>query len=242
MAATPWQRVRGTAFYTAMACVAAAAVAVGFSTTYFLPLAGARFEGPWIAHVHGLLFMSWIALLLVQASLIRRRNPRLHRRLGLLALPLALAMAASGVGVGLYAVHRDLAAGVGDVAYSQLTGVLTAMAIFVICVAAALWLRKRPDWHKRLILLATIAILWPAWFRFRHLMPWLPRPDILLAVVVSDALILVAMLRDRLRFGRVHPVWWLFGLPLIAEHGLEVLLFDTRFWRATAEAAYAALT
>jgi hypothetical protein len=242
MAVSSWQRDRGTAFYTAMACVAAAAVAIGFSTTYFLPVAGARFAGPWIAHVHGLLFIAWIALLLVQASLIRRRNPRLHRRLGVAALPLALAMAASGVGVGLYAVHRDLAAGVGDFAYSQLPGVLTAMTILLGFVAAAIWLRKRPDWHKRMVLLATIAILWPAWFRFRHLMPWLPRPDILLAVVVSDSLIVVGMIRDRLKFGRVHPAWLLFGLPLIAEHVLEVLLFDAPFWRATAQAIYSALT
>ncbi len=242
MAVSPWQRDRGTAFYVAMACVAAAAVAIGFSTTYFLPVADARFEGPWIAHVHGLLFIAWILLLIVQASLIRRRNPRLHQRLGLIALPLALVMAASGVGVGLYAVHRDLGAGVGDFAYSQLLGVLTAMTILVVFVGVALRLRKRPDWHKRMILLATIAVLWPAWFRFRHLMPWLPRPDILLAVVVSDALILVAMVRDRLKFGRVHPAWWLFGLPLIAEHVLEAVLFDAPFWRATAHAAYTALT
>jgi hypothetical protein len=151
---------------------------------------------------------------------------------------LAIAMALSGVAVVVYAVRRDLAAGIGDFAYSQLIGVLASMTIFVGYVAAALWTRKQPDWHKRMILLATIAVLWPAWFRLRHLMPWLPRPDILLAVIASDSLIVVAMIRDRLKFGHIHPAYWIFGLGLIAEHVVEVMLFDTPLWRATARAIY----
>ena len=174
--------------------------------------------------------------------LVRRRNTRLHRKLGLIALPLAPAMAASGLGVGLYAVTRDLAAGVGEEAYSQLVGVASAMAIFVLYVAIALAMRKRPDWHKRMILLATVAILWPAWFRFRHLMPWVPRPDITLAIVVSDSLILIAMLRDKLKFGRVHPAYVIFGLLLIADHVGETLLYDSPAWRAAAQALYGLLT
>lgn len=243
MASAPqWRGDRAGRFYVVIASIACAAVTIGFSTTYFLPLARGAFAGPAIAHIHGLLFMSWIALLLVQPVLIRRRRTGLHRRLGLVALPLALFMAASGLGVGVYAVTRDLAAGGGDAAYSQLTGVATAMAIFVLYVAFALALRKKPDWHKRLMLLATIAILWPAWFRFRHLLPWVPRPDITLAVIVSDSLILVAMLRDKVKFGRVHPAWLIFGLGLIAEHVAEVLLYDSPAWQATAKAIYGVLT
>jgi uncharacterized membrane protein YozB (DUF420 family) len=237
----PSKADRGSSFYLGMACVAAAAAAVGFSTTYFIPLATGRFAGPWIAHVHGLLFIIWVLLLVVQTSLIRRRNTRLHRRIGACALPLAILMALSGVGVGIHAVRRDLAAGIGDFAYSQLPGVLAAMTIFVFYVGLALWTRKRPDWHKRMILLATITVLWPAWFRFRHLMPWLPRPDILLAVIASDSLIVIAMIRDRLKFGHVHPAYWIFGLGLIAEHVTEVMLFDTPMWRATARAFYTAI-
>jgi hypothetical protein len=221
--------------------VAVAAVAIGFSTTYFIPVASGAFAGPLVAHVHGLLFMSWIAMMLIQPLLVRRRRTGLHRRLGLVALPLAVAMAVSGLGVGLYAVTRDLAAGVGDVAYSQLTGVATAMLIFVAYVSIALAMRRRPDWHKRMMLLATIAVLWPAWFRFRHLLPFVPRPDILLAVVVSDSLVLAAMVRDRLRFGHIHPAYLIFGSLLIAEHVCEVFLFDTPAWRAAATAIYRAL-
>ena len=224
-----------------MATLAIAAVATGFSTTYFIPIARGTFAGPSIAHVHGLLFMTWIAAMLVQPMLVRQKKSGLHRKLGLIALPLAGAMAVSGLAVGTFAVGRDLAAGVGDFAYSQLIGVAAAMIIFLAYVSIALAARKKPDWHKRMMLLATIAILWPAWFRFRHLLPFVPRPDIILGVVVSDSLVLVAMVRDRLKFGRIHPAYLIFGSLLIAEHVFEILLFDTPIWRAAASAIYQAL-
>jgi hypothetical protein len=241
MVSDAWKGDRNAFFYLAMAWLAAAAALAGFSTTYFIPMAGGAFAGPAVAHVHGLLFFTWLALLIVQISLVRRRNLRLHRRLGLVALPLAAAMVVSGTMMGLHAVGRDLAAGAGEVAYAQLIGVLTAMLIFLAFVAIALAMRRRPDWHKRMMLLATIAILWPAWFRFRHFLPWVPRPDILLAVVVADSLVLVAIARDALSFRRVHPAWLIFGLGLIAEHVAEALLYDTPAWRAAARFLYAAL-
>lgn len=201
-------------------------------------MATRQFGGPTIAHLHGLCFFGWIGLLLVQASLARRKRLRLHQRLGLLSIPLAIAMAATGLGVGMFAVRRDLAAGAGEAAYSQLVGVVTAMLFLLLFVAIAFATRRRPDWHKRMILLATVAVQWPAWFRWRHLMPWLPRPEIWLGVVVSDSLILIAALRDRLRFGRVHPAYAIFGALLIAEHGSEILLYDSPGWRAAARAMF----
>ena len=43
--------------------------------------------------------------------------------------------------------------------------------MFAILVAAAIVYRRRPEFHKRLMLLAMIAIIWPAFFRFRHYFP-----------------------------------------------------------------------
>jgi hypothetical protein len=139
------------------------------------------------------------------------------------------------------AVRRDLAAGQGDFAYSQLPGVVATMLLLLAFAAAAYATRKTPDRHKRFMLLATIAVLWPAWFRWRHLMPWVPRPDIWLGLVVADLPVVIAALRDRLKFGRVHPVYAWFGTLLIAENLLEVLMFDTPLWRALAKAEFALL-
>ena len=75
-------------------------------------------------------------------------------------------------------------------------------------------------------------MLWPAFFRFRHLMPWVPRPDIWLGLILADLPILIAAVRDRIIYGHVHPVWAIFGTLLIAEQTLETMvLFETTLWR-----------
>jgi len=242
-AANLWKADRGTFFYVAFAWVAVVAAAVGFSTTYWLPVARRSFDGPTVAHLHGLFFFSWIALLMAQVHFARAKKIRVHQRLGKLSLLLAPAMALSGFGVGMMAVHRDLAAGLTDPSpYSQLAGVVATMLLMLAFVGAAFATRSRPDWHKRFMLLATVALLWPAWFRWRHLMPWVPRPDWWLGFVVSDSLIVIAALRDRLKFGRIHPVYAWFGTFLILENAAELLMFDTALWRALAMGEFQLLT
>jgi hypothetical protein len=242
MAASAWKADHKKRFYILMGITAAAVAVAGFSTTYLVPVASSQFRGPAVAHVHGMLFFAWVALAVLQPALVRGGRSKLHRGIGYAALPLAVGMAASGVGVGVYAVKRDLAADMGDFAYSSLPGVLFAMIIFLGLVAAAVALRKKPDWHKRLMVLATIAVLWPAWFRFRHFMPWVPKPEIFLAVIIADSLVVIAMVRDRLQFGKIHPAYLIFGIGLIAEHVAEAALFDSPGWRSFAKAAYSILT
>lgn len=234
-------RDRGTFFYLAMAGSAVAAALAGFSTTYFLPMARGRFDGPSVAHIHGVLFFAWLALMLAQPVLIRWHRPKLHRKIGLIALPLALAMAASCVAIGFHSARRDFGTGGGDTAISTVLGPVMSMAIFLTYVALAITLRKRPDWHKRMMILATIAVLWPAFFRFRHFMPWVPNPDLVLAVIVPLALVPIAMLRDKLAFGRVHSAYLIFGSALVVEQTTEFLLFDTAPWRSIAKAVYSAI-
>ena len=112
---------------------------------------------------------------------------------------------------------------------------------FTALVAAGLLNRHRPEVHKRLMLLATLLVLWPAWFRFRHFFPSVPRPDQWFGVVCADGLILLAMLRDRLVLGRVHPVYLWVGTVVIVETATEALLFDSAGWRVVAWAVWGVL-
>lgn len=155
---------------------------------------------------------------------------------------IAVTVAGTAVPVGLYVVERDLAAGLGATAVSSLLGVVTAMTAFLGLVVAAVAFRGRPAVNKRLMLLATIVVLWPAWFRLRHWLPDVPRPEIWFGVVAAYSLVPIAMLHDRLVEGRVHPVWWFVGLPVVVEQGAEAFLFDSNPWRALASKLYALLT
>lgn len=222
-----------SAFHPMFAFYALSVAIIGFAGTYFLPLARGTFAAPWFVHAHGSLLFGWIVLLLTQTFLIRQRHVAVHRKLGLLAIPLAIGIIASTLAVTRYALHKGIAAG-DPFATSSVVGSWSAMTIFAVLVSAALHYRKRPMAHRRLVLLATVAILWPAWFRFRHLFPWVPRPDIVFGMLLNDVPILVAIAYDRFRAGRVHPVYACVGSALIAEHIAEVLLFDSPPWRQLA--------
>jgi hypothetical protein len=175
--------------------------------------------------LHGASALGWILLLIVQAKLVRWRRTPLHRRLGQLALPLALLVWASGIATAVWAAQRDLPEQ-GTAATSSLAGTVSGLTLYVLLVIAAVATRRRSDWHKRLVMLATIQVLWPAFFRLRHLLPAVPHPDISFALVMAYSPILIAALRDHWRYGRIHPVWLFVGPALVIEQSVEFAFFD----------------
>lgn len=226
--------VRRPRFYAGMAALALVVALVGFAGTYFLPMASGAFKGPGIVHLHGVLAFGWLLLFLTQTLLVQAGRFRTHMTLGLAAAAVAPALAVTGLMVGHYATARDVAAGGGATAVSTIIGPFMTFGMFLGLVAAGLINRRRPEVHKRLMLLATLLILWPAWFRFRHFFPGVPRPDLWFGVVLADSMILLAMLRDRLALERVHPVYLWVGTALIVETATEALLFDSAGWRVVA--------
>lgn len=239
--ANAWARDRARDFYLAFAAMALSAVLIGFSTTYFLPAARGALGIPWVVHGHGWLAMGWIALLITQVLLVRTGRTRWHRRLGSLAVPLAIGIWASGLAVARWVVTRDMPEQ-GNFAFASMAGTAISLTMFVAVTVAALLLRRRPDWHKRLILLATIMLLWPAFFRFRHLLPFVPRPEITLALLLADFPILIAAIRDRVRFGRVHPAWKWVGSAVFAEQALELWAFESGITAGMGKWLYGLLT
>ena len=228
--ASIWAGDRAQRFYISLALSGLAAIAIGFSTTYFIPLSRHGFTAPAFVHIHGLSACAWVMLLLIQAFLVRGGRTRLHMRVGQAALPLAILIFACGILTAAWAARRDLPAQ-GVVALSSLMGTVTGLSLFLAFVSAGYVTRRRAAAHKRWMALATIAVLWPAIFRWRHLMPTMSRPDIILGLFVADLPILLAMLRDRFRYGEVHPVWLVGGTFWFVEQGLEVAIFDTH-WAA----------
>jgi len=110
--------------------------------------------------------------------------------------------------------------------------------IFLSFVTLAIYFRKKPQAHKRFMLLATIVLLWPAWFRWRHYFPSVTRPDIWFGIVLADSLIIIAFIWDWLKNKKIHPVLLYGGLFFIIENVIEIILFDTPVWRAIASFLY----
>lgn len=239
--ANPWARDRATVFYLGFALIGLLVVALGFGVTYGLPMARGAFSAPWFVHLHGASALGWILLLIAQAGLVRRNRTLLHRRLGQLALPHASLVWASGIATAVWAAQRDLPEQ-GTAATSSLAGTASGLTLYLLLAVASFATRRKPDWHKRLVMLATIQVLWPAFFRLRHLLPAVPHPDISFALVMAYAPIPFAALRDRWRYGSIHPVWLFLGPALIIEQSLEFAFFDQGPQRSLGQWLYALLT
>ncbi|MEO6537907.1 MAG: hypothetical protein ABIT07_10625, partial [Ferruginibacter sp.] len=211
---------------------------IGFAKTFIIPVATNSFSAPLLIHIHGAFSFGWILFFLTQTSLIHFDKYKIHQTLGYLGVFIAAGVMLTMIPAGMYVVQRDIRKGFGESAYSSLPGVITSGIIFFSLVVSGIVKRRQPASHKRLMLLATIVVLWPAWFRFRHYFPSVPRPDIWFALILADSLIIISWIWDKLRNGTVHPILKYVGLLIILEQTFEVVAYDSSIWRQLAKWSY----
>jgi hypothetical protein len=219
-------------FYTGVALAAAVVVFVGFSPTFFLRASDQSTSLPVYLRVHGFLFTTWIAFFIAQTSLVAVRRTDLHRRLGWAGAVLAFVMVIVGTNAGITAMRGHLPEQ-GDAALSFLTTPLFSMVAFATLVAAAIRLRRDPQTHKRLMLLATISILDAAVarlpFDFLRSSSWnyIPTTDVFLAA---------AILYDVVSRRSVHRAYIWGGVLLVVEQALRIPVGETEAWKTVARA------
>jgi hypothetical protein len=214
---------RSDRFFAVMAVLAAVITFAGFSRTYYLGgFFGAKALTPFF-HLHGVVFSCWILLFVVQAVLARSGRIRLHRRLGMTSLILVPAMIVIGVMAAIDMVRRG-ASPTGGAAIDFFVVPMMDLVVFGSLVGAALWLRRKPQDHKRLMLLATISILTPAIAR----LPGIEGP--LMFLGLTDLLIVVCIVFDKLAHGRVHRAFLWGGLFIVASQPLRFALGKTEAW------------
>jgi hypothetical protein len=230
-----------SSIYFVMAVVGLLAVFIGFAKTFFLPVIRGTFDGPVSVHVHGAFAFSWIFLFFIQNVLIRTRSFRVHQTLGYFGIFIAFGVAVTIVPAALFQAERELGQGLEDTAVSAVLGSVTSALLFLSLVLAGVYYRKTPQAHKSLMLLSIIVVLWPAWFRFRHYFPGIPRPEIWLGLVLADSLIVITLLWQWFVHKSINRVFLIVGLLVIIEQTFEVFMFDSPWWRIAAKHLYALL-
>lgn len=193
-------------FYFGMSLLVAAVVVCGFSHTVDQNLVHATPPRPWILWLHGFVFSGWLAFFIFQSALVRTHNVKLHRKTGWFGSVLGALVPVLGISTAIIMNRFD---------FSQLHKAdakifFSVQAWDMIAFSACFWLavywRKKPEYHRRLVLVATCALTAAAFGRF----PWISQQWFYIGV---DALILLGIARDLIVSRRIHVVYR-YALPL----------------------------
>ncbi len=220
-------------FHAGMATAMVITVFVGFAPTFYLRAGFGSPPSTPLLQLHGILFSAWMLLFLTQTLLIANGNAALHRRLGVGGAMLAVTLLVVGVMTAITAAKLEHGPpGIDPVRFLAIP--LTTIVVFAATVGAALYLRRRSEFHKRLMLVATIGIMTPAIARM--LMQWdLGASAPPLGFVLTDLFFVPCLIVDKLRYGRIHPAFiWGIGLLMLSQIG-RVLIMRTDTWMTIAQ-------
>ena len=190
-------------FFVRSAILMAAIIVAGFSLQ--LAMGRSTFASPLRVHAHAILFMGWVAIYLTQNVLVATNRIALHRRLGWLAAFWSVAMVVSG----FYVTAAMVRAGTVPFFFQPLQFLIfdpVSVLTFAGLTAAAVSLRRRTEWHRRLHFCGMAMLLGPAFGRMLPLpllQPW--AWEITFAVTLLFPL--AGAWSDVRRSGRVHPAW-----------------------------------
>ena len=188
---------------------------------------------PLTVHLHGLIMLAWLGLAVAQATLIRREDAALHRRLGWIGVFLAAAVVVIGLFVGVQAVQTGRQPPFFSPPYFlALSGL--GVLFFAGLVAAAVANRRRTEWHRRLMVGAMIMIMEPALGRI------LPMPFIMpwgewLVLVVQLTVFAIVVRHDRKVLGHVHPATLTAMAVVALAHVTVETVARVPAWAALAE-------
>jgi uncharacterized membrane protein YozB (DUF420 family) len=207
-------------FFLVMALALAGIALLGFSRT--VPQDFVDPDFPLFLGLHGAIFTAWMLLFVAQPALIINGSAALHRRLGWVGAALACAMVALGSAAILFALKNNTLPPFYPPGLFLARGVISLL-MFAGLVTASVLRRRRPEWHKRLILCASIVVVVPGLERALPLPlfgdAW---PFVVDGVVLAIAL--AGPAADLLRRGRVHPAYaWGVGAILLGQVSTDLL-------------------
>lgn len=190
-------------FFVRAAIVMALIIVAGFS--FQLAMGRSTFASPVRVHVHAVLFMGWVGIYLMQNIFVATDRIGLHRKLGWLATVWMVAMLISGFVVTVAMVRNGTVPFFFQPLHFLIFDPL-ALLTFAGLTTAAVMMRRRTAWHRRLHFCGMTILLAPAFGRLLPLplaQPW--AWEVTATVVLLFPL--AGMWADMRRGGRVHPAW-----------------------------------
>lgn len=221
-------------FFMRAAVVMALVVATGFS--FQLAMGRSTFAAPLLVHAHAIVFMGWVTLYLLQTALATTGNVALHRRLGWIGAAWIVPMLVLGVMVTVSMARRGQVPFFFQPLHFLVFDPVTLLAFMGLTIAA-IRMRRRTDWHRRLHFCGMSLLLGPAFGRLLPmplLIPW-AYEAVFAATMIFPA---AGVISDVRRDGRAHPAWgWGIG-TMIAS----LLLTELVTYGPAGEAIYRVVT
>ena len=244
----PERRPR-TRFYLGLALVCALIAIGGFAPSYWLQLPAGTFRGSPLLHIHGALATAWVLFLISQSTLVTRGYIARHRDWGLFGISLASVLTVVAMMVAIQSMSDKLAHGAGDAVRSFLVVPLSGIVMFAGFTVAAVANIRRPEWHRRFMIVGTVALLGAAMARVFFffavgsgpgvrpgLMPTPPPAAMpLLSGLLLELILVAGMVHDKRKNGRIHPAWIYGFVIMTAVMVLRVPLGETELWLGTAD-------
>jgi hypothetical protein len=220
MAAADNHDSRGS--YPGAALVIAGVMFVGFARNYYLRAWLGTRVLTLMVHVHGLVMTAWVVLFVTQTVLVAKHRVDLHRKLGIVGAGLAAVVLGLGVLTIVHSIERQKP-GADATLFMELFVAFDGISLWVFgaLVLAGVLYRQRPEIHKRLMLMAMISLLPPAYGR---LIASVTHENVELFVLgIMYASALSCLLFDAWRQRRVHPAFAIGSVLVIASNQLTYL-------------------
>jgi len=198
----------GRYFYFCVALLMAGLSVWGFSDTVDVRLIHAQPPRPLLLWFHAAAFSAWIVLFIAQSALVRVRKVSVHRTLGWVGAALAAFMVVSGFIVSVVMLRLEMVLLHRKSVASFLSVLWGDMIIFGACMALAIYFRKRPEYHRRLVFMASCQLMQATFVRFHYI----GRHDLFFPAL--DLLIVAGILRDSIVDRGVNKVY-LYAFPAI---------------------------
>lgn len=215
-------------FFLTVAVLFPVITVIGFAPSYYFKTV---FNGPplpgLLVHLHGLVQSVWIVLFAVQVYLISSKRIRLHMTLGIFGSVLAAAIVVIGVMTGYAAMARG-GAFPGYSATEFFVVPVGSMINFAILFFAAIYYRKDPAAHKRLMLLTVVNFLGPSIGRLP--LPFIPELGAWWFYGVPYLIAAILLAADTYRTGKLNRAFAAGVILLILTGPIELALARTAAW------------
>lgn len=223
---TPNPRSRSRYFYLIASLVVAAVVFAGFAKTYYLLALSDSPSLPTLLHVHGLIMTTWVALFITQSWLVSASRVDLHRRLGIFGALVAVAVLIVGTTTAIHAARAGHSPGPPPLVFLAIP--IGDMVVFGVLVISGLAMRRRPDVHRRLMLLSTVGILAAAFARIP--IDAIAHGGPLMYFGLTDLFVVACIAWDSVKNRRLHPAFLWGGLFVILSHPARLLIAGSAPW------------